>query len=133
MNLTSFCLQAPFLLVLFSALTSLSPLAIPVGYAAVDTYIGYLLTVITQDKQQVYTKMPKLEVEKGIKSIDPWTVAALYLFNPLTILSCVSKSTLIFTNLSIVLALSLALKGICNDMLNARWVWSGADHDAVDR
>ncbi|CAO3659775.1 unnamed protein product [Umbelopsis vinacea] len=102
--------QAPFLLVLFSALTSLSPLAIPVGYAAVDTYIGYLLTVITQDKQQVYTKMPKLEVEKGIKSIDPWTVAALYLFNPLTILSCVSKSTLIFTNLSIVLALSLALK-----------------------
>jgi phosphatidylinositol glycan class U len=90
------------------------------------------LTVITQDKQQVYTKMPKLEVEKGIKSIDPWTVAALYLFNPLTILSCVSKSTLIFTNLSIVLALSLALKGICNDtmIVNARWVGSGADHDA---
>ncbi|GAB5589792.1 hypothetical protein Unana1_04692 [Umbelopsis nana] len=103
--------QAPFLLVLFSALTSLSPLAIPIAYATVDTYIGYLLTVITQDKQQVYANIPKLEVEKGIKCIDPWTVAALYLFNPLTIFSCVSKSTLIFTNLAIVLSLSLALKG----------------------
>jgi phosphatidylinositol glycan class U len=97
---------------LFSALTSLSPLVIPISYALVDTYIGYILAVITQYKQKIYADKPKLEVEKGMQSIDPWMVAALYLFNPLTILTCVSKSTLIFTNLSIVLAVSLALQGM---------------------
>lgn len=80
-------------------------------YAGVDTCIGYALAVITQIKQKNYANAPKLEVEKDMSPIDPWTVAALYLFNPLTILSCVSKSTLIFSNLSIVLAIVLALKG----------------------
>ncbi|KAI9280166.1 GPI transamidase subunit PIG-U [Umbelopsis sp. AD052] len=103
--------QAPFLLVLFSALTSLSPLAIPIAYAAVDTFIGYALVGITQMKQRNYANAPMLEVEKAMSPIDPWTVAALYLFNPLTIFSCVSKSTLIFTNLSVVLSVALALKG----------------------
>ncbi|KAJ2964130.1 hypothetical protein NQZ79_g950 [Umbelopsis isabellina] len=103
--------QPPFLLVLFSALSALPASVIPIVYAAVDTYIGYLLTTITYGKQRIYEKFPTLEVEKGKKDIDPWTVAALYLFNPLTIASCVSKSTILFTNLSIVLSLAYALKG----------------------
>jgi GPI-anchor transamidase subunit U len=86
-------------------------LAIPIVYAGVDTCIGYALAVITQMKQRNYANAPKLEIEKELSPIDPWTVAALYLFNPLTVLSCVSKSTLIFSNFSIVLAITLALKG----------------------
>jgi phosphatidylinositol glycan class U len=55
--------------------------------------------------------MPKLKIESGQSPISPSTVAALYLFNPLTLLSCASKSTIIFTNLSIVLALLSISKG----------------------
>ncbi|CAM0137488.1 hypothetical protein VKS41_003149 [Umbelopsis sp. WA50703] len=112
--------QPPFLLVLFSALSTLPSSVIPIVYAAVDTYIGYLLTTISYDKQRIYEKLPKLEVEKGKNDIDPWTVAALYLFNPLTIASCISKSTILFTNLSIVLSLACALKG--RRMYSMLWI-----------
>ncbi|KAG1111924.1 hypothetical protein G6F42_014889 [Rhizopus arrhizus] len=84
--------------------------AIPVLYCALDVIIAYTLSCITQLKQQADINKPALQVEQGRSPIQPTTVAALYLFNPLTILSCISKSTLVFTNLSIAMALLSALK-----------------------
>lgn len=90
---------------------ALPSLTIPVVYSVMDIVIAYSLSTITQLKQQRDALKGRLEVERDIQPISPSTVAALYLFNPLTILSCVSKSTLLVTNLSIVLSLLSALKG----------------------
>lgn len=76
-----------------------------------DIIIAHSLSNITRLKQQRDTLTVRLKVERDIQPILPETVAGLYLLNPLTILSCVSKSTLLFTNLSIVLSLLSALKG----------------------
>ncbi|CEI96442.1 hypothetical protein RMCBS344292_10603 [Rhizopus microsporus] len=99
--------QSPLLLCLFSFITTFAPFIVPVLYATIDVIIAYALSIITTIKQQ--QPEPKLSIEKT--SISPSTVAALYLFNPFTILNCVSKSTLIFTNLSIILAVLSALRG----------------------
>ncbi|RUP48956.1 hypothetical protein BC936DRAFT_143574 [Jimgerdemannia flammicorona] len=103
--------QSPIFLALFQLLNFLPSITVPILYALTDITIAYLLTEITTKKQAIYGVKPKLEVEKGAKGIEPWVVGALYLFNPLSILSCVSKSTLIFTNASIVLAVYYALQG----------------------
>jgi phosphatidylinositol glycan class U len=65
-------------------------------------------------KQQREVDLPRLAVEEKLALIDPTTVAALYLFNPLSILSCVSRSTILFTNLSVVMALFSGLSGTGN-------------------
>jgi phosphatidylinositol glycan class U len=90
---------------------TLPSFTIPFVFSAIDIIIAHSLSVITQLKQKRDLTRQKLKVERDTTPILPTTVAALYLFNPLTILSCVSKSTLLFTNLSIVLALLSALKG----------------------
>ncbi|KAI9316603.1 GPI transamidase subunit PIG-U [Dichotomocladium elegans] len=103
--------QAPLLLSIFSFLTSVPiPYFIPFVYAFVDAAIAHALQRIAVIQQQEECHQPKLAVEKqtaaaAAKRIRPFTVAALYLFNPLTIASCISKSTLIFTNLSIAMAI----------------------------
>ncbi|CAO3630127.1 unnamed protein product [Mucor fragilis] len=102
--------QSPLLLCLFSFIMALPANTLPVLYCALDIIIAYTLSCITQLKQQADVSKPVLQVEQGRSPIQPTTVAALYLFNPLTLLSCISKSTLIFTNLSIALALLSALK-----------------------
>lgn len=86
--------------------------SIPIIYSGIDLIIALALQTITQFKQQrERTTKAFLTVESENREfIQPSTVAALYLFNPLTILSCVSKSTIIFTHLSISLALLSALK-----------------------
>ncbi|KAG0744103.1 hypothetical protein G6F57_009606 [Rhizopus arrhizus] len=99
--------QSPLLLCLFSFITSIAPSAIPLLYTTLDLTIAYALSAITFIKQQQPT--PKLKIEETY--ISPNTVAALYLFNPFSILSCASQSTLLFTNLSIVMATLSALKG----------------------
>jgi phosphatidylinositol glycan class U len=87
---------------------TLPSFVIPLLYTTIDMLIAHALSLITFYKQQ--RDVHKLEDERDQKPIDPSTVAALYLFNPLTILSCVAKSTLLFTNLSIAMALLSALK-----------------------
>ncbi|KAG1139108.1 hypothetical protein G6F37_006748 [Rhizopus arrhizus] len=99
--------QSPLLLCLFSFITSIAPSAIPLLYTTLDLIIAYALSAITFIKQQ--QPAPKLKIEETY--ISPNTVAALYLFNPFSILSCASQSTLLFTNLSIVMATLSALKG----------------------
>ncbi|GAA5800984.1 hypothetical protein HPULCUR_006424 [Helicostylum pulchrum] len=103
--------QSPLLLCLFSFVMTLPSFTIPLLFSTVDLLIAYALSTITQLKQQRDKSVKKLQVEHDTTPILPSTVAALYLFNPLTILSCVSRSTLLFTNLSIVLALLSGLKG----------------------
>lgn len=82
--------------------------SIPILYSSIDLIIAYALESITRFKQQRETEF--LKVEQTRDFIRPSTVAALYLFNPLSILSCASKSTILFTHLSISLALLSALK-----------------------
>lgn len=90
---------------------TLPSFVIPLVSTLIDLIIAYALSTITALKQKRDTNQQKLKVERNWIPISPTTVAALYLFNPLTLLSCVSKSTLLFTNLSIVLSLLSALKG----------------------
>ncbi|CAO3648668.1 unnamed protein product [Mucor hiemalis] len=103
--------QSPLLLCLFSFIMTLPSFVIPLVFTLIDLIIAYALSTITALKQKRDTNQQKLKVERNWIPISPTTVAALYLFNPLTLLSCVSKSTLLFTNLSIVLSLLSALKG----------------------
>ncbi|KAI8099917.1 GPI transamidase subunit PIG-U [Halteromyces radiatus] len=103
--------QAPLLLIIFSFLLQLPDMATFLLYSIFDIAIAHCLQKITLMKQQFERNQPTLAIEKEIDLIHPTTVAALYLFNPLTILSCVSKSTILFTNLSVIMALSWALIG----------------------
>ncbi|KAI8987491.1 GPI transamidase subunit PIG-U [Mycotypha africana] len=104
--------QPPLLLCLFSCIDYLPSGSIPILYSTLDLIIAYALTCITQLKQQYYDiKNGQLKAEKlHRKHISPNTVAAMYLFNPLTLLSCASKSTQIFSNLAVAMALLSALK-----------------------
>ncbi|CAG8688722.1 15264_t:CDS:2, partial [Dentiscutata erythropus] len=70
--------------------------------------LAYLLANITRIKQELYKDYPRLDIE--LDEINPWIISGLYLFNPLTIASCLSQSTLIFTNLSIILGTYYSLK-----------------------
>lgn len=55
--------------------------------------------------------MPTLDIEKKLSLIHPTLISALYLFNPFTVLSCISRSTIIFSNLSVIMALFWSLLG----------------------
>ncbi|KAI8376903.1 GPI transamidase component, partial [Blakeslea trispora] len=99
--------QPPLLLCFFSFVLMLPNLT-PVLFSVVDVLIAHALGLITRLKQD--QQRPKLKDEVSMQSISPWTVSVLYLFNPLTILSCVAKSTLIFTNLAVVMAILSSLR-----------------------
>lgn len=86
----------------------------PVLYSLIDAAIALCLQKITLLHQTQDAEKPKLAIEKDKQPIHPSTVAALYLFNPLAILSCISRSSVIFTNLSIVVALLWAQLGTYN-------------------
>ncbi|KAI8364651.1 GPI transamidase subunit PIG-U [Radiomyces spectabilis] len=101
--------QMPLLLGLFSILRTLPSFVIPALYSMVDMIIAHCLGKIAIMKQGRYAEQPKLKVEEKLSGLQPSTVVYLYLFNPLTILSCVSKSTILFTNLSIVMAIFWAM------------------------
>ncbi|KAI9468453.1 MAG: PIG-U-domain-containing protein [Benjaminiella poitrasii] len=90
--------QSPLLLYLFSFIMSI-PFSntIPILYSIIDLVIAYALSYISQLKKT--------------SNLSGNTIAALYLFNPFTILSCVSRSTIILTNLSMALSLLSALRG----------------------
>ncbi|KAI8997431.1 GPI transamidase subunit PIG-U [Pilobolus umbonatus] len=112
--------QAPILLCLFSFIMTLPNFTLSVGYSIIDLIIAYALMSITELKQQRDNNKNKLKVELNRVPISPAKVALLYLFNPFTLLSCISKSTLIFTNLSIILSILAALKG--KEKLSVFWI-----------
>ncbi|CAG8759824.1 3624_t:CDS:2 [Cetraspora pellucida] len=105
--------QAPLFLACFQLLSYLPNISIPLTYIITDLLIAYLLADITRIKQHLYKDFPRIDVELEAgkpKEIDPWIVSGLYLFNPLTVASCLSRSTLLFTNLSIVLGIYYSLR-----------------------
>ncbi|CAG8581623.1 15958_t:CDS:2 [Funneliformis mosseae] len=104
---------APLLLVCFQMLGYLPSIFTKLTFILTDLILAYFLTDIARIKQQLYNNFPRIEIElkeNVSKEIDPWIIAGLYLFNPLTIASCLSQSTIIFTNLSIVLGTYYSLK-----------------------
>ncbi|CAG8489483.1 2933_t:CDS:2 [Acaulospora morrowiae] len=105
--------QPPLFLACFQLLSYLPSFSIQLAYIITDLLLAYLLANISRIKQQLYKDYPRLDIElkagKPIE-IDPWIISGLYLFNPLTIASCLSQSTIIFTNLSIVLGTYYSLK-----------------------
>ncbi|OUM64729.1 hypothetical protein PIROE2DRAFT_20449 [Piromyces sp. E2] len=79
--------------------------------------------VIDSDSEQELKAPPKSPIRKNSKLfkdissqrpvdilLNPLLVSAIYLINPFTILSCLSKSTTIFNNLTYILAIHFAIK-----------------------
>ncbi|KEF63180.1 phosphatidylinositol glycan, class U [Exophiala aquamarina CBS 119918] len=88
--------QAPLLLVVFDILPA------PLVFIALDTVNGLALHTIA-DKLRIPS--PRF------RNLSGSLIAAAYLFNPLTILSCLGKSTTIFTNTAIIQAVLNAQAG----------------------
>ncbi|KAG9299526.1 hypothetical protein G9A89_020697 [Geosiphon pyriformis] len=107
--------QAPLFLAVFQPLTYLPDFLIYLTYIGIDLLIAYVLSGITRIKQDFYKNLPRLDIElvdgNRPNEIDPWVVAGLYLFNPFTIATCLSRSTIVFTNLAIVLGTYYSLRG----------------------
>ncbi|AMD20397.1 HDL347Wp [Eremothecium sinecaudum] len=93
--------HTPLLVALMSIVNG--EMLISLVYAAMDAIIAYQLIMISK----LFKQQLKLE---------NWVPGALYVVNPLVLLSCVSRSTVIFTNLAISTAVLSALKG---DVLTA--------------
>ncbi|AET38508.1 GPI-anchor transamidase subunit GAB1 Ecym_2812 [Eremothecium cymbalariae DBVPG len=86
----------PLLVALMSVVTKDS--LISLLYAGIDAVIAYQLMLMSK-QFSAQLKMPN------------WIPGALYAANPLVLLSCVSRSTVTFTNLAISTALLAALQG----------------------
>lgn len=93
--------QAPLLVSLMSQLQGTYDLLYPL----IDAYI--VITLI------------KLSKAKNLK-LAPWIVGASYAFNPIAVLANQAKSSMIFTNASIVSALYYAVEGYAS--LSALWI-----------
>ncbi|CAG8501437.1 8685_t:CDS:2 [Ambispora gerdemannii] len=111
--------QAPLLLAFFQPLSYLPDQFTSLTYILVDLLLGYLLSQISRTKEQLYKDLPRVDdieliddnKSEGENEEPSWVVAGLYLFNPLTIATCLSKSTITFTNLAIALGTFYSLKG----------------------
>jgi len=88
--------QAPLLLILFEFIPP------EIIFTAVDLLSGFGLYSITE---HVRLDSPRA------RAIDSTLVAALYLLNPFTIFTCFGRSTNVFTNAAIILAMSNAVVG----------------------
>ncbi|EGC39428.1 hypothetical protein DICPUDRAFT_147853 [Dictyostelium purpureum] len=77
-------------------------------FVLVDCLIAVSLREITKSVSKV---LPNEMKPLSKDSILPNLTAALYLFNPFTLFTCVGMSTIILTNLAIVLSLYFSLKG----------------------
>ncbi|KAI8065528.1 GPI transamidase subunit PIG-U [Gongronella butleri] len=103
--------QAPLLLVLFLFLSSFPALVVQVVYSMLDLAIGFVLMRMARRKQAQEASAAQLEVERQSGRVDPALVAAMYLFSPWTVLSCVSQSTVLFSNVSVIMAVFWAMDG----------------------
>ncbi|KAI9241518.1 hypothetical protein MVEG_11947 [Podila verticillata NRRL 6337] len=105
--------QAPLLLGLFYPIIS-SSLLVKLLYTLSDLVIGYMLLQITSLKDMASAKENKIR-EYGNRpeaaGMTGLTVATLYLFNPYTIVSCIGRSTIIFSNMAVVAGIWMGMKG----------------------
>ncbi|KAL1925673.1 uncharacterized protein VTP21DRAFT_556 [Calcarisporiella thermophila] len=116
----------PLFLPLFQIFLQLPQFFTHLIYIVADLAIAYGLSEVTRRKQQIYSNKKALDEERGKAEITPFSVAALYLFNPLTIASCVSKSTVIFSNAAIVGAVVYATKAEIS--LSMFWLAAASYH-----
>ncbi|KAF2735522.1 PIG-U-domain-containing protein [Polyplosphaeria fusca] len=103
--------QAPLLLPLFSLLPDPSyyPFATNLLYTALDLLAAQALVQIAESSQAVTPRLFKSS-RKDLR----WSslaIAAGFLFNPLTVATCIARSTSAFTNLFILTAMAKASQG----------------------
>ncbi|CAG8909389.1 unnamed protein product [Penicillium egyptiacum] len=103
--------QAPLLLPLFALLPNAKswPLPTAIFYFLVDLLNAYALLTISASGQSVKSRLHSA-VRKHVRW-DGVSVAAWFLFNPLTIATCLARSTSVFTTSGILFAVSNAVSG----------------------
>ncbi|RKP11212.1 GPI transamidase subunit PIG-U [Thamnocephalis sphaerospora] len=105
--------QAPLLLAIFALVNSISSALDPLIFALVDVACGYWLWKIAHLKPKLdkvlsgKQQQNSLRVAVGV----PALAAALYLFNPYLVLSCLARSTLSFSHLFVLSSVALAMQG----------------------
>lgn len=92
--------QSPLLLALFSTVKSFN-LSLQVPYLLADLLAAFGIYIIAS----------KISKSTGTKweSFPPWAAAAIYLFNPFSLLSSIAQSTNVFSNTLIILSTAAAL------------------------
>eukprot|EP00123_Amoebidium_parasiticum_P010551 comp20179_c0_seq1/m.25023 comp20179_c0_seq1/g.25023 ORF comp20179_c0_seq1/g.25023 comp20179_c0_seq1/m.25023 type:complete len:427 (-) comp20179_c0_seq1:162-1442(-) len=111
--------ETPLLLALLWTLQHYGPGATQALYVSCDLLIGWLLGCIAtlgkarlqRDEEASFKNIPKQLAVSDETTLAPLTVVMFYVFNPYSVMVCVGQSTIVFTNLAIVLALYWALKG----------------------
>ncbi|QKX54461.1 uncharacterized protein TRUGW13939_01547 [Talaromyces rugulosus] len=103
--------QAPLLLPILSLLPSANsyPLVTNIFYAAIDLLNANALVHIADSSESITGRFHST-LRKTIRW-DGVAIAAWYLFNPFVISTCLARSTTIFTNASILYAISNAANG----------------------
>ncbi|XP_068699893.1 phosphatidylinositol glycan anchor biosynthesis class U protein-like [Montipora foliosa] len=130
--------ESPLVLAVFLGLQQVSELLFPLLFVVGDLLIGWLLYKLAvlhcnmlQEEQTKHLKHyattaeTVLIKEESLNDV-PLLVSSIYLLNPYTIGSCVAHSTLVFTNLSVTIALFYAMKG--SVLLSTLGVALGAYH-----
>ncbi|CAH0029574.1 unnamed protein product [Clonostachys rhizophaga] len=103
--------QAPLLLPLFSLLPDSTswPIFTPLLYILIDLLSADALVKIAASgeagKSRLFTSPRRGKGSTGL------VIAAAFLFNPLTIASCVGRTTSVFTNCAILYAIAKAVQG----------------------
>ncbi|MCJ1412205.1 hypothetical protein MMC19_006298 [Ptychographa xylographoides] len=102
--------QAPLLLSLFSLIPfTLLSLVTPLLYILLDLVSANALIQIADSCESTCSRL-FISPRKHVKW-DSLTIGAAYLFNPLTIATCVGRPTSVFTNCAILLATAKAIEG----------------------
>ncbi|KAI9831102.1 MAG: hypothetical protein M1819_005190 [Sarea resinae] len=103
--------QAPLLLPLFALLPdpSRSPLATYLLYVAIDLLSANALMKIAETGESVSSRL--YTSSRKDSRWNPVAIGAAFLFNPLTIATCIARPTSVFTNAAILLAIAKATDG----------------------
>ncbi|KAA8913031.1 GPI transamidase subunit PIG-U [Sphaerosporella brunnea] len=100
--------QAPLLLAFFSNIPK-SSLVTNLIYIFADVQSALALIDIAASGVSASTPL-HTSSRKG-NSLPPWTAGAAFLLNPFTIATCLSRSTLVFTNTAILTSIAKAVRG----------------------
>lgn len=92
--------QSPLLLALFSILED--------AFGKEEWVVNVLYTVIDSAVAVALIRITHMLKRKNQDTFHPAIIASIYLFNPFTLLSSLSKSTIVFTNASVVLSILAA-------------------------
>ncbi|TGZ83335.1 PIG-U-domain-containing protein [Ascodesmis nigricans] len=100
--------QAPLLLAFFTALPS-SSIITNLVYILAD--VQSALSLIQIANTGVSASTPLHTSSRKDNSLPAWAVGAAFLLNPFTVATCLSRSTLVFTNTAILTAIARAVNG----------------------